>query len=93
MLLTVMYFFNEWGLYAACLDVSRYSGPDMPVKGSDLFIRYRIYYMSKLEDILRDASEFSLGRHDFNLQNLTKVQRLLYRLHKRTSSGKRIITA
>ena len=46
-----------------------------------------------MEDILSDASKFSLISNDDNLQNLTKFQRFLYRLQKRTALVKKIITA
>ena len=42
-------------------------------------------YVSKMEDILSDASKFSLRSNDDNLQNLTKFQRFLYRLQKKNS--------
>jgi len=38
-----------------------------------------------MEDILSDASKFSLSSNDDNLQNLTKNQRFLYRLQKKNS--------
>jgi len=38
-----------------------------------------------MEDILSDASKFSLSSDDDNLQNLTKFQRFLYRLQKKNS--------
>jgi len=40
-----------------------------------------------MEDILSDASKFSLSSNDDNLQNLTKFQRFLYRLQKNNSLG------
>jgi len=45
----------------------------------------RTDYVSKMEDILSDASKFSLSSNDGNLQNLTKFQRFLCRLQKNNS--------
>jgi len=64
-----------------------------PDKGNGVAALHRTDYVSKMEDILSDASKFSLSGIDDNLQNLTKFQRFLYRLQKRTASVKKIITA
>ena len=54
-----------------------------PDKGNGVVVLNRTDYVSKMEDILSDASKFSLSSNDDNLQNLTKFQRFLYRLQKK----------
>jgi len=56
-----------------------------PDKGNGVVLLNRTDYVSKMEDILSDASKFSLSSNDDNLQNLTKFQRFLYRLQKNYS--------
>ena len=46
-----------------------------PDKGNGVVVFNRTVYVSKMEDILSDASKFSLSSNDENLQNLTKFQR------------------
>jgi len=56
-----------------------------PDKGNGVVVLNRTDYVLKMEDILSDASKFSLSSNDDNLQNLTKFQRFLYRLQKKKS--------
>jgi len=56
-----------------------------PDKCNDVVVINRIDYVSKMEDILSDASKFSLSSNDDSFQNLTKFQRFLYRLQKKNS--------
>ena len=56
-----------------------------PDKSNGVAALHRTDYVSKMEDILSDASKFSLSGIDDNLQNLTKFQRFLYRLQKKNS--------
>jgi len=64
-----------------------------PEKSNGVVVLNRTDYVSKMEDILSDASKFSLSSNDNDLQNLTKFQQFLYRLQKTIALVKKIIAA
>jgi len=66
-----------------------------PDKGKGVVVLNRTDYVSKMDDILSDASKFSLSSNDDNLHNLTKFQRFLYTVDckKTVTLVKKIITA
>ena len=56
-----------------------------PDKSNSVVVLNGTDYVSKMEDILCDASKFSLSSNDDNLQNMMKFQRFVYKLQNTNS--------